>query len=423
MRLCEFPALGERYYQATLSNGLRLRVIPKPGFARYFAVFATDYGSMDQSYLLDGVKKTSPAGVAHYLEHKMFDLPDENVMETFTRTGASPNAFTSYGVTAYYFDCTEAFDENLKLLLRFVSTPYFTPESVEKERGIIGQEIQMYDDSPGSRLSDNLHLALYDHHPVRVPILGTLQSIAQITADTLYECHQAFYDPANMYLLVAGDLDPEHVAGLAESVLPASQGTAPEKDYGPPEAPRPAMPRIETAMEVSMPMFAAGFKCDSGAQGPESLRESLLGALASDVLGGESSDLYNRLYRQGLIDASFSVGFSKLPGAAMLAVSGDSEDPDEVVQAVLDEVQRLGCDGVDEARFQRLKRSALGQRLRNLDSFENICYSMLDSCLEGAEYFSFPQVYDRLTSQDVLDYLITNVTRPRCAVSVIVPKG
>ena len=423
MQLREFPALGERYWHKTLSNGLRLRVIPKPGFARSFAVFATDYGSMDMRYRLNGEQKTSPAGVAHYLEHKMFDLPDVNVMEAFTRTGASPNAFTSYGVTAYYFDCTEAFDENLKLLLRFVSTPYFTPESVEKERGIIGQEIQMYDDSPGSRLSDNLHLALYDHHPVRVPILGTLESIREITADTLYECHEAFYDPANMYLIVIGDLEAEHVAELAERVLPSGRGAAPEKDYGPPEAVTPARTRIETAMEVAMPMFAAGFKCDCDAQGPRSLRESLLGAVASDVLGGESSDLYNRLYRDGLIDASFSVGFSKLPGASMLAVSGDSEDPDAVLDAVLAEVDRLGREGVDEARFQRLKRSALGQRLRNLDSFENICYSMLDNCLEGAEYFDFPQVYDNLTQQDVLDFLQTNVTRQRCALSVIVPKG
>ena len=308
MELHEFPALGERFYEEILPNGLRLRVIPKPGFAKTFAIFVTDYGSMDRNALVDGVPMQAPAGVAHYLEHKMFDLPDCNVMQEFTRTGASPNAFTSYGVTAYYFDCTEAFDENLRLLLRYVSTPYFTEESVEKERGIIGQEIQMYQDNPGSRLMENLHQAMYETHPIREAILGTHESIARITPQVLYACHKAFYQPSNMLLIAIGDIDPEQVAAACREVLPESAGGAVQKDYGPAEPLTVKTHRVQAAMEVAMPMFAAGFKCTPPQRGEDSLRAMLLGSLAADVLAGESSDLYTRLYRDSLIDSSFSGG-------------------------------------------------------------------------------------------------------------------
>ncbi len=422
MQLCEYPDLGERFRQERLPCGLRLRVVEKPGFARTFAVFAADCGSIDTTWLCGGVRKTVPAGTAHYLEHKMFDMPDVHVMDAFTRTGASPNAFTSYGVTAYYFDGTDSFYENLELLLRFVSTPYFTQQSVEKERGIIGQEIRMYEDSPGACLGENLYRALYRSHPLRVPILGSHESIARITPETLYDFHEAFYDTANMLLFAAGDIDPVRVRETAERVLPASRGLQIQKDHGPQEELLPAESRVEQQREVAMPMFAAGFKCAVGERGPQMLRRSLLAELSCDILAGESSELYTRLYRRGLIDSSFSAGFSALPQAAMVTVSGDSASPDLVLEELLRQAERLCSRGLDSQQLERAKRSAYGQRLRNLDSFESVCYNMLDCCLDGSEYLTFPEFYKTVTEDEVLDFIRTSIDARHCALSVIVPK-
>ena len=229
------PQLDERAVTATLSNGLPVCVVPKPGFAKKCAYFVTNYGSIDTKFTWMGREYDTPAGVAHYLEHKMFEMPDRDVMQEFSALGANPNAFTSYAMTAYYFTCTEQFEACLELLLTFVSTPYFTAESVERERGIIGQEIRMYEDSADSRVYEDLFAAMYRHHPVRVPIAGTVESIQAITPEILQSCYDAFYHPANMMLCVVGDVDPEQVISMAERILPRERRPLPQRDYGPAE--------------------------------------------------------------------------------------------------------------------------------------------------------------------------------------------
>ncbi len=219
MTLHEFPRLGERYWEQRLENGLLLRVVPKPGFARSYAFLGVDYGSIDTSFTRGGVSCRTPDGVAHYLEHKMFDLPEDNAMNLFAAHGGYPNAFTGYAMTAYYFDCTEQFAENLRILLRMVLTPWFPAESVEKERGIIAQEIRMYEDSADSRAYEDLFGAMFAHHPIRVPIAGTVESIGEITPQVLQDCHAAFYAPANLMLCVTGDVDPALVGGAVRSSL------------------------------------------------------------------------------------------------------------------------------------------------------------------------------------------------------------
>ena len=224
-----YPQLGEMVYEQTLSNGLLSRVVRKPGFAKTYAFLAVNYGSMDTRFSLNGQAFSSPQGVAHYLEHKMFDMPDGNVMQLFSQYGGSPNAFTSYDITAYYVECTEHFKENFQLLLNYVSTPYFTQESVEKERGIIAQEIRMYEDSADSHVYEKLFEIMFDHHPIRNNIAGTVESIGEISAQTLYDCYNAFYVPKNMMLCVVGDVDPEKVCQIAESVLGTEQKSAGRK--------------------------------------------------------------------------------------------------------------------------------------------------------------------------------------------------
>lgn len=416
-----YERLGETRFTERLANGLRVCVIPKPGFARKYAFFAANYGSIDTAYSLDGQTFRTPDGVAHYLEHKTFDMERGNAMQLFAERGASPNAFTSYSMTAYYFDCTEDFEENLRLLLAFVSTPYYTEQSVQKERGIIEQEIRIYEDSAESQVYENLFACLYASHPVRVPIAGTVQSIQAITAQTLNDCHRAFYDLSNMMLCVVGDVDPEQVKMIAAQ-LPAGTGAVPVRSYGD-EAPEPHRGRIEKTMEIAMPTFAVGFKYRPAPMGAGSMRQEFIGDLAAEVLMGEASELYQRLYEEGLIDAGFSCSYESLPGAAMLTAGGDSRDPDGVCAAIVAEAQRIASTGVDEALFGRLKKSALGRRLRGLDSFESICYRQCAYAFEGCDYYSFPEVSESIGPADVLEFLREAVRPERMAVSVIYPKG
>ena len=422
MNPIEYKRLDERVYRQRLDNGLRLCVIPKPGFSRKYAFFAVNYGSIDTAFTLEGRRMRTPDGVAHYLEHKTFDTERGNALQIFAARGASPNAFTGYSMTAYYFDCTEDFDENLRLLLEFVTEPCYTEQSVQKERGIIEQEIRIYEDSAESRVYENLFACLYAHHPVRVPIAGTVESIQAITADTLNDCHRAFYTLPNMMLCVVGDVDPEAVRDIA-AALRAETRSVGDRDYGPAEASAPARARCETSMAIAMPTFAVGFKGAPAAPGAETMRREFVGELASEVLMGEASELYQRLYEEGLIDSGFSCGYEGLPGAAMLTAGGDSRDPDAVCAAITAEAERICREGVDEALFARLKKSGLGRRLRDLDSFESICYRQCAYAFEGCDYYSFPEVYEAVSAEDVRAFLFETVRPEQMAVSIIYPKG
>lgn len=417
-----FPGLGEKIYEDTLPNGLRIKVVPKRGFARSYAFFATDYGSMDTRFRLDGKNYVSPDGVAHYLEHKMFDMPDGNALQKMSQTGASPNAFTSYNITAYHFSCTSMFEENFRTLLRFVSQGYFTQESVEKERGIIAQEIKMYADNPASRVDENLFCAMYRNHPVRVPVAGTVESIQDITAQTLIDCHRAFYDPSNMVLCVVGDVDPRQIHDIALEILPKVPGGASERDYGEKEPAAPDQHAITQEMEVSMPMFSVGFKGAEVPKGPQRLRQEIIGDLAGEILCGESSRLYQEMYESGLIDPGFGVSYSLVRELSMLCLGGDSENPQAVLDAVLEEAQRVVKEGVDEELFLRLKRSAVGRRIRGLDSFEGLCYRLALSDFDGYDYFTFPALYESITAEDVRQLIAREITPEQAVLSVILPK-
>lgn len=417
-----FPGLGEKIYEDTLPNGLRIKVVPKRGFARSYAFFATDYGSMDTRFRLDGKDYVSPDGVAHYLEHKMFDMPDGNALQKMSQTGASPNAFTSYNITAYHFSCTSMFEENFRTLLQFVSQGYFTQESVEKERGIIAQEIKMYADNPASRVDENLFCAMYRNHPVRVPVAGTVESIQDITAQTLIDCHRAFYDPSNMVLCVVGDVDPRQIHDIALEILPKVPGGASERDYGEKEPAAPDQHTITQEMEVSMPMFSVGFKGAEVLKGPQRLRQEIVGDLAGEILCGESSRLYQEMYESGLIDPGFGVSYSLVRELSMLCLGGDSENPQAVLDAVLGEAQRVVKEGVDEELFQRLKRSAVGRRIRGLDSFEGLCYRLALSDFDGYDYFTFPALYESITAEDVRQLIAREITPEQAVLSVILPK-
>ena len=419
----DFPSLDEHCFDERLENGLLVRVIPKPGFARTYAFLAVDFGSVDTAFRAGGREFRTPDGVAHYLEHKMFDLPDGSAMDEFARWGGSNNAFTNYTMTAYYVECTEHFRENLNVLLRMVTTPCFTDESVEKERGIIAQEIRMYEDSADSAVFENLFSALYRYHPARVPIAGTVESIGRITAGTLREIYDAFYRPENMMLCVMGDVDTETVVrAVREDAGSGEPGQPVARDYGPAEPMTGHAARTEAVMEVSMPTFVLGFKCPPAAPGAETARQEIVGDLAAEMLVGESSALYEKLYEQNRIDSDFSAGFERMKGLSLLEAAGDSEDPDGVADEILAEAERLCRGGLDPVQFERLKKSALGRRTRDIDSFESTCYRVCAAHFDGTEYFDYPEAYRAVTLEDVTEFLRRTVVRERMSISVIRPK-
>lgn len=419
----EYPRIGETVLTDTLPNGLRVAIVPKPGYRKRYAFFTTRYGGMDMKFKLDGVWHDTPAGIAHYLEHKMFDTEDGNALQTLSQNGAEPNAFTANSMTAYYFDCTEHFEENLKILLSFVSVPYFTQESVDKERGIIAQEIRMTEDGPDWRVYKNLLSCLYRTNPARVPIAGTVESIQEITPDTLYACHKAFYAPSNMLLCIVGDVDAEAVLSLAREVLPEEPGAPIERDYGEQEELTAFQKSITFPMEIATPQFLVGFKCPAEGDGEELFRQSLIGELACDILLGDSSPLYMRLYDEGLINGSFGGDFDQLPGVAYLFAGGECKEPEKVSQAIMDEAARLGREGVDETYYQQIRRANFGASLRSLNSFENIAVGMADGCFRGFDPYRFPEVYDSITKADIEAFLRDNIVEERRALSMLVPKG
>ena len=415
-----YPRLGETVHRMTLDNGLEIRVIPRPGFARKYAFFATRYGGMDTRFCLEGQWLDTPAGIAHYLEHKMFDTEEGNALQELAQNGAEPNAFTSNAITGYYFDSTEHFEENLKILLSFVSIPYFTPESVEKEQGIIGQEIRMIEDNPDWRIYHNMIEGLYHHNTARTSIVGTVESISHITAETLYQCHRAFYTPSNMILTVVGDVDPRRVEDLAFWTLPREGGPEIPRDYG--EEPEGVAKReTRLAMEVSAAQFLAGFKCAPAGEGEAWFREAMIGDLAGDILFGESSPLYLRLYDQGLINETFGGDFELLPGFACFYAGGESRDSGAVIAEILKEARRLGEGGMDDAFYQRLRRAAYGDFIRSMNSFETMAVAQTEGYFHGYDVFRFPEVFETITKDDVAAFLLKNVTEERLVRSELVP--
>lgn len=418
----EFKNIGETLYTSTLKNGLRICVVPKPGYNSFFAVFATNYGGAHRSFTLDGEYIDTPAGVAHFLEHKLFDMPNgDNALGTLTANGADPNAFTSSGMTAYYFECTERFDENLRMLLKFVSTPYFTPETVQKEQGIIAQEIRMGEDNPGTALYYGLLGMLYRHHPIRERVAGTVESIAEITDKTLYDCHRAFYTPGNMVLCVAGDVDPEQVEKTAASVLPRNGESVPQADFGETEEDAPSARLLKLEMPVSAPQFFIGAKLTPEKDGDALLRQHIVALLSMRLLCGNSSHFYTRLYAEGLLDADFDYEVDFTAGTATVIVGGESRDPERVNDELQAEVARVAAEGFDAADFDRAKRASIGSRLRGLEDFAGICISLAEGVFDGYCALDSAAVLESVTKGECESFVCKVFVPERTALAIVAP--
>ena len=422
MKLNDYKQINEQVYAGTLPNGLAVFVVPKPGFHKKYAFFATDYGGIDRRFKYGGKWIDTPAGVAHFLEHKMFDTEDGNALEQLSENGASPNAYTSSDITAYHFECIDKFDENLEILLSFVSIPYFTPKSVEKEQGIIAQEIRMVEDDPDYCLYYGLLKALFKQNPIRDSVAGTVDSIEKITAETLFNCHKVFYSPSNMVLCVVGDVDPKVVYDTACRVLPDEKGDRPLRDYGTPEALLPETIDVNKTMEVSLPVFVAGNKLTPAAPGDETLKFEIISAIALEILCGHSSPLYLRLYAEGLINADFSASFDSAAGVAYTMFGGETRDPYRVYKEVKEEVQKTVTYGPDAAMFGRIKKAAIGSHIRAFNSFGVLASSIVEGHFRGFDSFEAPSILSKVTLDDVTKFIKDNIVPDNMAISVINPK-
>jgi len=424
MQKKSFDRIGESLFFSELPNGLHVQVIPKPGFAVSFAAFATNYGGAHRRFSVDGVMQDTPAGVAHYLEHKMFDLPDgDNALALLSANGADPNAFTSSGMTAYYFQSTAHFEENLRLLLHFVSTPYFTAETVQKERGIIGQEIRMGEDDPGIALYYGLLRMLYARHPIRDRVAGTVESIAQITEQTLYDCHRIFYAPSNMALCVAGDVDPERIAAIAEELLPVERAPIPKADFGEAEDLLPLRQRLHLQMPVSAPQFLIGTKLKAESDGPAALRQRLVSTLALRTLVGSSSPFYTGLYGKGLLNRDYDYEADFTAGTGTVILGGESPDPEAVFAALQEAVAEVARSGLDRDRFSRAKRASLGARLRGLEDFDSLCIANAAGVFNGYCALDALSVLETIGQGECEAFLADALAPERLALAVMDAKG
>lgn len=277
----------------------------------------------------------------------------------------------------------------------------------------------MIEDDPNWKCYMNLMKALFQHHPIRVSVAGSVESIAEITPETLYACHKAFYDPANMVLCVAGPVDPEHICAVAREILPKQAGPIAAKDYGEKEQPRVAQPLIEERMEVSAPIFQLGWKGDAQVNGEARLRQELVGELALEVLLGNSSPLYARLYREGLINQEFGYSYESSFGCAFLAADGESRDPQAVRMAVAEEAARIGREGVDPSLWERVKKGVYGNRVRGLNSFEHLCVGQTQAFFAGYDFLRFAELFGSITREEAEELIAGWVTEERTALSVV----
>ena len=418
-----YSLIGETVYESVLPNGLTVRVAEKKGFLKSQAMLAVNYGGADRRFSLDGTWHDTPAGVAHFLEHKMFDMPDgSNALAALSARGAQANAFTSADMTAYYFSCTDGFYDNLRSLISFVTTPYFTAESVQKEQGIIAQEIAMGADRPSTLLYYGLLECLYRSHPIRDKVTGSAESIAQITPETLYACHRAFYRPCNMVLCCVGDVDPERIGDIAAELTDPVLSEQPRSDYGEPEPPEVNAPRFSCTAAVSAPDFYFGCKLPCPADGTEAVRSRLIGSLAMDYLAGEASPFFTSLYAQGLLKRDFGFGLSSAAGTSFVLLGGETRDPESVLAALQAELERIRADGPDKARFERLRRSHCGTLLTGFDSFDYLARELAAGCFRGWLPHDAFETLETLTPDDAVSYLAAAFAPGRTALSLVEPQ-
>jgi predicted Zn-dependent peptidase len=423
-----FDQLQEELYYEKLENGLDVYILPKKGFNKTYATFTTKYGSIDNHFLPPGKEEyvKVPDGIAHFLEHKLFEKEDGDVFQQFSKQGASANAFTSFTRTAYLFSSTSNVEMNLETLIDFVQDPYFTEKTVEKEKGIIGQEITMYDDNPDWRLYFGLIENMFKNHPVKIDIAGSIESISDITKDMLYECYETFYHPSNMLLFIVGPVDPDQI-------MTQVRDNQSKKDYKEiPEIKRQfegepseaAKKKKVLEMNVQTSKCLVGIKSSTANQsGKEMLKNELSLNVLLDILFGKSSEHYSTLYSEGLIDDTFSFDYTQEQGFGFAMVGGDTNDPDrlaETLQKMLLDAREKGA--ISQETLDRTKKKKIGAFLRAVNSPEYIANQFTRYAFNEMDLFDVVPTLESITLEDVEKAAGNLISEERFTVCQVVPK-
>lgn len=417
---------GESLYSKTLDCGLRVYVMPRQGYNGVYAVLATKYGSVDSEFVVPGENSPThvPDGIAHFLEHKMFEQEDgSNVFESFAAAGASCNAYTSFNMTGYLFKTTENPYENLKILLDYVQKPYFTAENVEKEQGIIGQEIRMGDDNPGWVLLFNFLKAMYHKNPVRLDIAGTVESIAKITPEILYKCYNTFYNLSNMALFVTGDIDPALALKVIEEGIIKNEPFSEEiRRIYPAEDKSVCKKTASTKMNVSMPMFMLGFKdTEVGFGGDALLKKTIETEILIKMIFSKSSPLYERLYNDGLINRTFSAEYEPQVDYGFTAAEGESTDPERVYAVIMEYIAELRRSGLDRDEFERIKKVIWGKYIRSFNDIEDFSHKFISMIFTDIDYSDYYRIYKEIGFEDVQKRFMEHFNEEYAVLSVINP--
>lgn len=408
MNKTEYEQINETLYHEVLPNGLTVYLLPKNDYHKTYGLFSTNYGSIDNEFIPYGEKEKVkvPDGIAHFLEHKLFEKEDGDVFQLFGKQGASANAFTSFTKTSYLFSTTDQVEKNLTTLIDFVQAPYFTEETVNKEKGIIGQEIQMYEDDPNWRMFFGILNNLYPTHPLHIDIAGTVESIDKITAQDLYTCYRTFYQPSNMVLFVVGKMEPEKLMKLIRENQEA-------KNFPPKqeivryfsENTKEIIKQSALEAAITRDKFVLGIKgLDTLPQeGTELLRYKTAINLLFQMILGNTSRNYLAMYNQGIIDDSFGFEFSLDREFHFADFSGDTDEPEKAAEKVKEIILGFADDPeVSETNLDLLKKKMLGQYFQSLNSIEYIANQFTQSLFGDRTLFDLPEIIDSIQMKDVL---------------------
>ena len=417
---------GENLYSGVLKSGLSVYIMPRKGYTSTYAILATKYGSVDSDFVVPGEEDIThvPDGIAHFLEHKMFEQEDgSNVFESFSKTGAMCNAYTSFNLTGYLFKSSGKPYESLKILLDYVQKPYFTPENVEKEQGIIGQEINMEDDNPAWILLFNFLKGMYHNNPVRLEIAGSVESISKIDADVLYKCYNTFYNLSNMALVLVGDIDPDKAMEVIEKGVLKDEPFSEEIKRIYPDEPKTVLVKEKNQkMKVSMPMLMFGFKDnDIGYGGEKLLKKNIELDILNEMIFGKSSPLYEKLYNEGLINQSFGAEFEPQINYGFTAVEGETKDPKKVYDISIEYIENLKKTGLLEDDFERIKKVIWGRYIRSYNDIGDFSHKFISMKFMDIDYTEYYNTYKTVSFDDIKKRFENHFNKEFSVLSVIEP--
>ena len=420
------PELNETTFSTTLSNGLNVYVCKKQGFSKKIGLFGTKYGSIVNDFvdILTGNRIQVPDGIAHFLEHKLFEKEGANALDLFSKMGVSSNAYTSFDQTVYFFETSEKYKEAIAMLVKLIKEPYFTDENVQKEQGIIGQEISMYDDDPSFMVYFNALRAMYQKNPVRIDIAGTIESISHITKELLYTCYNTFYSPQNMFFIVIGDVDVDETIDLIEeNINKYENNSVPNTKivkYNAQEPKEIAKKDIVQKMEVYMPQLCIGYKLDL-VDGMQITKNEHIVSILSDMYFSKQTEFFEKEYKEGKVNESIDMQYEGSDAFSHVLISSTSTNIDELEKDILEYMNKIKNEEVNEELFEIVKRKKIGEFILASDNLEVSYRRIIDSILNNIDVYSDVEILKNITKDDIKQFL-NNLTEANRVTSKIISK-